>query len=119
MLLIFYLYGVEKVEVLIYTLILFVIPFIYQNKITIYFYMKSNSLLAAVFFTTLVNLILYSGGIIGWTYYSFNANIGWDLETLILSGVLFTSFVFISNLFIMIIYLNVRKKHLIKQNIGE
>ncbi|MCM3763849.1 hypothetical protein [Neobacillus niacini] len=96
-------------EVLIYTFILFVIPFIYQNKITVYFYMKSNSLLAAVFLTSLVNLILYSGGIIGWTYYSFNADIGWDIESLILSGVVFTILVFITNLFIMIIYLNGKK----------
>ena len=32
--------------------------------------MKSNSLLAAVFLTSLINSILYSGGIIGWTYYN-------------------------------------------------
>jgi uncharacterized membrane protein len=77
--------------------------------------MKSNSLLAAVFLTSLVNLILYSGGIIGWTYYSFNADTGWDIETLILSGVVFTILVFITNLFIMIIYLNVKRKHLINR----
>jgi hypothetical protein len=85
------------VEVLIYTLILFVIPFIYQNKITVFFYMKSNSLLAAVFLTSLINLIFYSGGIIGWTYYSFNADVGPDIETLVLSGVTFTILVFITN----------------------
>ncbi|MED1943218.1 hypothetical protein [Cytobacillus firmus] len=60
-----------------------------------------------VFFTSLVNLFFYSGGLIGWTYYSFNADSGWDIETLILSGVKFTF------LLIIIIYLNARKKHLI------
>lgn len=33
-----------------------------------------------VFFTSLVNLFFYSGGLIGWTYYSFNADSGWDIE---------------------------------------
>jgi hypothetical protein len=105
------------VEVLIYTLILFLIPFIYQYKIALFFYMKSNSLLAAVFLTSLVNLILYSGCLIGWTYYSFYADIGWDIETLILSGAVFTIFVFITNLFIMIIYLYVRKKRVYPRKI--
>lgn len=99
-------------DVVVYSLILFILPFIYQNKIILLFYTKSNSLLAAVFLTSLVNLILYSCGIILWTYYSFNADTGWDIETLILSGIVFTILVLITNLLVMIIYVNVRKKHL-------
>jgi len=80
--------------------------------------MKSNSLLAAVFLTSLLNLIFYSCGIIVWTYYSFNADTGWDIETLILSGIVFTNLVLITNLLIMIIYVNVRKKHFIQPKQG-
>jgi uncharacterized membrane protein len=69
--------------------------------------MKCISLMAAVFLTSLVNLFLYSGGLIGWTYYSSNADSGWDIT--------FTFLAFITNLLIIIIYLNVRKKHLINR----
>lgn len=103
-------------DVIIYALLLFVIPFIYQCKLTLFFWVKCKSLLAAIFLTSLVNFLFYAASLTGWFYYSFNANVKWDSEgTLTLAGVFFTFLVFIMNLFVVIIYFNVRKKHFLKQ----
>ncbi len=97
-------------DVLIYALLLFVIPFIYQYKLTQFFWLKCKSLLAAIFLTSLVNFIFYVGSFTGWIYYSFNANVKWDTETLTLAGIFFTFLVFVTNLFVIIICFNVRKR---------
>lgn len=104
-------------DVLIYALLLFVIPFIYQYKLTIFFWVKCKSLLAAIFLTSLVNFIFSVGSFTGWIYYSFNADVKWDIETLTLAGVFFTFLVFVMNLLVMIISFNVRKSTTLNKDV--